>query len=257
MWHVDDAQVLGASVSTPTLHLVGNYNGTTSVQTQQPATPMSAASNLAQLTTLTGGFSAPVPIRLAVGAGSQTRRLRIEGDASAYLPITHLASADVTTQTTSNVAGVTQGTASSTTLLMDGRPVVDVALGAEYFLTPGFSVLGGASIDFTGLPPLSSQVITPSQGVAPELAETRMHQVAGTFGIGSYGDGSELLIGTQFSYGWGTSIAFDPFIDPVRVTTVNTHTYGLMLVIAGGASISAFRRTLRDLGNAVKFPQPR
>jgi hypothetical protein len=257
VWHVDDTQVLGASVSTPTLHLVGNYNGTTSVQAQLPPLPGQVSNNLAQLTTLSGGFSAPVPIRLALGAGSQTRRLRLEGDASAYVPIAHLASADVTTQTTYTSKGVTEGTASSTTLLMDGRPVVDVAMGAEYFLTPGFSVLGGASIDFTGLPPLATQVITPTQGVAPELAETRMQQVAGSFGIGSYGDGSELLIGTQFSYGWGQTIAFDPLVDPVRVNTVNTHTYGLMLVIAGGASISAFRRTIRDLGNAVKFPEPR
>jgi hypothetical protein len=30
-----------------------------------------------------------------------------------------------------------------------------------------------------------------------------------------------------------------------------------MLIVAGSASISAFRRTLRDLGEVVKFPQGR
>jgi hypothetical protein len=52
-------------------------------------------------------------------------------------------------------------------------------------------------------------------------------------------------------------MAFDPFSESPRLSLVNTHAYGLMFIIAGGASISAFRRTLQDLGNAVKFPQPK
>ena len=242
VWHIDDVQVFGASVSTPTMHLVGNYNGTTSVLTQ----PSQRSDNL---TTWAGGFSAPVPVRMSVGMGIETSRLRAEGDLSAFVPITHLAMAEVTTQTTA-VNG--QNSASSTTLLMDGRPVVDAALGLEYFVRPSFSILGGAKLDFTGLQPLQQDIAA--------LAQTRMHQVGLSLGIGSYGDGSELLLGTSLSYGWGQSLAYDPFVDAatqmtVPMTVINTHSYGLMFIIAGGASISAFRRTLQDLGNAVKFPE--
>ena len=241
VWHIDDTQVFGASVSTPTLHMVGNYNGTTSVLTQP-------ANGSDELRTLAGPFSAPVPVRVSVGLGVETRRLRAEGDVSAYVPITHLATAEVTTQSTS-AGGKPVTTASSETIFMDGRPVVDAAVGVEYFFKPSLSVLAGASVDFTGLQPIQQNI--------DALAQTRMHQVATSLGIGSYGDGSELLLGTQLSYGWGQSIAFDPFIDPPRVSQIDTHSYGVMFVIAGGASISAFRRTLQDLGNAVKFPQPR
>jgi hypothetical protein len=245
VWHIDDVQVFGASVSTPTMHLVGNYNGTTALQTQ-------GTSSTALVTTVAGGFSAPVPVRMSVGMGVETSRVRAESDVSAYVPITHLAMAEVTTQTTS-VNGLTPSGASSTTLLMDGRPVVDAALGVEYFLKPSFSVLAGTKLDFTGLQPLQQEI--------GALAQTRMHQVAASLGIGSYGDGSELLLGTQVSYGWGQSLAFDPFLDPASarynpISLVNAHSYGVMFVIAGGASISAFRRTLQDLGRAVKFPQP-
>ena len=35
---------------------------------------------------------------------------------------------------------------------------------------------------------------------------------------------------------------------------VDQHTWTAMFIIAGSASLSAFRRTLRDLGRVVQFP---
>jgi hypothetical protein len=35
---------------------------------------------------------------------------------------------------------------------------------------------------------------------------------------------------------------------------VDQRTFGIMFIIAGSASISAFRRTLRDLGDVVRLP---
>ena len=84
-----------------------------------------------------------------------------------------------------------------------------------------------------------------------------MQRVGASFGIGSYGDGNELLFGTELSYGWGRSAAFDAFADPPRLTLVDQRTYGVMLVIAGGVSLTAVRRTIRDLGSVVKLPEPK
>jgi hypothetical protein len=79
--------------------------------------------------------------------------------------------------------------------------------------------------------------------------------VATSFGIGSYGEGSELLLGTELSYAWGKSIALDPYETTPRLSLVDQRNVTVMLIIAGSASISAFRRTLRDLGEVVRFPQ--
>jgi hypothetical protein len=228
MWRIDDARVFGASVSTPALHLFGHYDGTTAQQSSGPGPSPSLA-------TSSGGFSAPPPVRLGLGIGSETRRLRLEGDVGAYLPLTDLAHVDV------------QGTPNPPPV--QSQPAVDAAIGAEYFVSPGFSFLGGASTDFTTLAPLPS---APSVGT---LAESRTERVTGSFGIGSYGDGSELLMGLELSYAWGRAIAVDPFVEPTSLALVDQHTWTAMFVIAGSASLSAFRRTLRDLGRVVRIPE--
>jgi hypothetical protein len=230
MWRIDDARKFGASISTPALHLFGRYDGTAALQSSGPG-------GSASLATSSGGFSAPPPVRLGLGIGSETRRLRLEGDLGAYLPLTDLAHVDV------------QGAPNPPPV--KSQPAVDAALGAEYFLSPGFSILGGASTDFTTLAPL------PSSPPIGTLAESRTERVTGSFGIGSYGDGSELLMGFELSYAWGRSIAVDPFVEPTSLALVDQHTWTAMLIVAGSASLSAFRRTLRDLGNAVSFPQSR
>ena len=230
MWRIDDARTFGASVSTPALHLFGHYDGTTALQS-------SGAGGSANLATSSGGFSAPPPVRLGVGIGSETRRLRLEGDVGAYLPITDLAHVDV--QAAPNPPPVRS------------QPAVDAAIGAEYFVSPGFSFLGGASTDFTTLAPL------PSSPPVGTLAESRTERVTGSFGIGSYGDGSELLMGLELSYAWGRSIAVDPFVEPTSLALVDQHTWTAMFIVAGSASLSAFRRTLRDLGRVVRIPEAR
>jgi hypothetical protein len=246
VWHIDDAQVLGASISTPSVHVLGTYSGTSAVQAQGPGGQGAA------LSTSSGSFNAPVPVRVAAGLGATTRRLRIEGDASAYLPVTYLARADVQTQLTSLGHGAaTASTSFSSSVQMAGWPLVDVGLGLEVFLSQRFSLLGGASTDLSGLAPL------PANPAVGTLAETRMERVTTSFGIGSYGDGSELLLGTELSYGWGKSLALDPYGASPQLALVDQRTYQVMLIVAGSASISAFRRTLRDLGEVVKFPQAR
>jgi hypothetical protein len=245
VYHIDGTQVLGVSVSTPSVHLLGNYSGTTAVQTQD------GSGAGATLATSSGSFMAPVPLRVAVGLGAETNRVRVEADAIGYIPVTSIARADVQTQMTTSRPGAPPSSASfASSQQVSGWAVVDAALGIEGHLSPRFSLLGGLSTDLSGLAPL---VASPAIGT---LAESRMHRAAASFGVGSYGDGSELLLGTEFSYGWGKSIALDPYEASPRLALVDQHTYTVMLIVAGSASISAFRRTLRDLGDVVKLPKP-
>jgi hypothetical protein len=242
LWHVDRHAVLGLSLMTPSLHLLGQYEGTTSLQTQDGLSTATA-------TTSTGSYRATAPLRFGAGLGADLGRMHVESDLAAYLPVTDLAHADVSTNRTSITAGAAGTSSLAQTLTVAGRPVVDAALGVEWFLSPGFSVLGGANTDFSAIAPLA-----PSPPVGT-LVEARTHHAGLSMGIGSYGDGSELLFGTQLAFGWGKSIAVDPYVSPAQLALVDQRTFGAMLVIAGSVSLGAFRRTLQNLRTVVKFPR--
>jgi hypothetical protein len=241
VWHVDDSQVVGLSVMTPSVHLLGQYQGTTNVQSQDGTSTTSQ-------TLSSGSYRAPVPLRIGAGFGADIGRARIEADATTFIPVTDLARAGVQTTRTDLVGGTAMSSSMPQSLTVAGQPLVDASLGLEWFTSKSLSVLGGLSTDFSAVAPLAS---SPPIGT---LAETRTQRATMSLGIGSYGSGSELLLGTQLSYGWGKSIAVDPYVSPAALTLVDSRTYGAMLIIAGSVSVSAFKRTLQDLQTVVKLP---
>ena len=241
VWHVDDKQILGLSVMTPSVHMLGEYTGTTSVQTQDGA-------SRAVQTTSDGNYRATVPLRIGAGFGADLGKARVEADATAFIPVTDLARADVQTSKTSLLGGASSSSAFPQMLTVAGRSVVDAAVGLEWFTSPGLSLLGGLSTDFSAMAPLAH---APPIGT---LAETRVQHATVSFGIGSYGDGSELLLGTQLAYGWGKAVAVDPYVSPAELTLVDSRTFGAMLIIAGSVSLTALRRTVEDLRTVVRIP---
>jgi hypothetical protein len=78
-----------------------------------------------------------------------------------------------------------------------------------------------------------------------------VHRVATTLGLGSYGDGTELLLGTELSFGWGRAFAVDNYVFPAQVSLVTQNTYGVMFIIAGSTSLSTLRSTVDRLGHAI------
>jgi hypothetical protein len=241
VWHVDRAQTLGLSLMTPSGHVLGQYQGSTNIQTQ-------AGTSTTQQTLSRGRYRAPVPLRIGAGFAADLRRAHVEVDATTFLPVTDLARAEVQTNET-NQAGTTATSSSlARTLTVAGQPIVDAGLGLEWFTSPGLSVLGGVSTDFSAMKPLAA---SPPIGT---LAETRTQRATLSLGLGSYGTGSELLFGTQLSCAWGKSIAVDPYASPAALTLVDSRTYGAMLIIAGSVSLTAFKRTLQDLQTMVNLP---
>ena len=244
MWHIDRHQTLGVSVSTPTAHVLGQYQATTNIQTV-------GASPYALVNSATGDFVAPVPIRIGLGLGEEVGRLRFEGDASAYLPVGTLATATPHVSQTAMIGGGLSSSSYNTTIIDYAWPVVDAAIGAEWFTSPGLSFLGGLSTDFSAVP------LLPDSPPLESVADSRLQRVAASFGIGSYGDGSELLLGTQLSMAFGKTLVVDSFVDPPRFVLADRRSFGAMLIIAGGASITAFKRTLANLTDIVRVPPPK
>ena len=154
--------------------------------------------------------------------------MRFEVDESYVLPESDAIRADVSVTSSALAGGATSSTAaSSATYALRSRPTWNTSAGAEYFVTPTFSVIGGASTNLSTLPALA-----PSFTVG-NLVQARQQHVTLSFGIGSHGDSGELLVGTQLGYGWGQAIAANPYVVPNQFAAVDTQSYTALFVLAG------------------------
>lgn len=235
-WRVDDVHTIGLSLAPRALHASGRYRGTFGIDQSN------ASSSYALLQTASGSFVAPPPMRAGIGFGSETARVRIEGDASVWIPAARVARADVHVNRTETFGGKAATSSQDGSLDASAGPVVDAALGIEWFPRPTLSFLAGVSTDFSALAPIASP---PPLGT---VADSRVHRAAASFGIGSYGGtGTELLFGTELSYFWGQSVTVDPYASAPRPALVGQHGIGAILMVAGTVSFSSVKRTLENI----------
>ena len=99
-------------------------------------------------------YSAP-PTRFALGVGVVGRRLTLELDLALGLPLQPAlsASVDVRSRTIGDMAVEVE--AQQEEYEIESHVTLNPSAGFEYFLSPGLSLLGGLSVNFTALPPLS------------------------------------------------------------------------------------------------------
>jgi hypothetical protein len=229
---------LGASGQLPALHVLGRLQATANDST-------SGTDGAGSVTDGLGTFEAPPPVRLAVGAGMQSPRLTLELDEAYDLPSSE-AITTVLHATTTTLSGTTAtATPFGAQYAVSTRSTFNTSLGAEYFLTRGLSVLGGAS---TNLSTLRDLAPTTSLG---NLVQSRTNHVAASFGIGSYGGIGDLLMGMQLDYGWGQALTANPYVVPNAWAVVGTQTYSVMFILAGATNLRAIGRAVEKVENAV------
>ncbi|HEY3818805.1 MAG TPA: hypothetical protein VGL81_16655 [Polyangiaceae bacterium] len=234
---------LGASVQVPSLHVFGQYSATLHSEYG-----LSGTDN-ATLSSGTGSFVAPTPIRFSLGAGAEWQRLVLEVDGSLQLPVASIESS--VNGSTTTLTGTAATTAPFSAYYTIPQVVAfNAAVGGEYFLSKGFSLLGGASTSLTTLPALS-----PTMTVG-NLVQSRTSSATLSFGIGSYGGGADLLIGTQLGYIWGQSIAADPYALPNDWAVVGTHAYSVTFILAGATDLRSIGRAVEKVENAVTNGSP-
>jgi hypothetical protein len=233
----------GASVQLPSLHIFGNYSGTL-----HSAYGVGGV-DTATLTSGSGSYSAPPPMRFAVGVGAEWRRLAVELDGSFQLPMGGISSS-VNGSTTNLMGGTASATSFSSAYAIQEHPVWNTALGAEVFVSKSFSVIGGASTNLSALPALSP---TMSLG---NLMQARTNMASASLGVGSYGGAADLLIGAQFGYGWGQSLAVNPYVVPNDWAVVDTRSYSVMLILAGATNLRAIGRAVEKVERAVTTGNP-
>jgi hypothetical protein len=234
-----DRITLGVSGQLSALHVLGGYDA--NLHEQYAGAPGQSA----LLTTGSGNFHAPPPSRLSFGVGAELKKTKLEIDASYFFPMDAAVRSAMHVDTVS-VTGTTSTPSSfDAEYIVRAGGVLDVSLGAERFVTPSLSVLGGLSTDFTAAPPLS-----PTMTLA-DFYQARTSRVALSFGVGSYGESGELLLGTQLSYGWGTALAVNPYVLPNTYSVVDTQTYGAMIILAGSTNLRAIRRAVEKVQDVV------
>lgn len=234
---------LGASAQLPALHIYGIYTGTLHSEYGLGGT------DTAMLSSGSGNFTAPPPLRLSLGAGAEWQRLVVELDGSLQLPVGPISSS--MNGSTTSLSGTTATTASFSSLFsIQEHPAWNTSLGAEYFVSKSFSLIGGGSTSLTTLPALS-----PTTSVG-NLVQARSSSASASFGIGSYGGGADLLIGAQFGYAWGQSMAINPYVLPNDLAVVDTRAYTVMLVLAGVTDLRAMWRAVEKVQNAVTSGNP-
>jgi hypothetical protein len=234
---------LGASVQLPTLHVLGTYNGTLHGEYGVGGT------DTATLTSGSGSFSAPPPMRFAIGVGAEWQRLVVELDGSLQVPVATISSS-VSGSTTSLMGSAASTTPFDAVYSLQEHTAWNTALGAEYFVSKSFSLVGGGSTSLTTLPALSP---TMSLG---NLVQARASSVSASLGIGSYGGGADILMGAQLGYAWGQSMAVNPHVLPNDWAVVDTRSYSVMLILAGATDLRAIGRAVEKVQNAVTTGDP-
>ena len=234
----------GMSAGLPSVHLAGGYEA--NLHQQYAGAPGENAVN----TTGSGNFRAPPPVRLSAGLGREIGKLKLEVDGSYYFGMSEAIRSAMRIDQI-NVTGTAGVPASfDATYAVRARPTVIVAVGGEYFVTPSFSVLGGASTDFSASAPLDTAMTLGN------FEKQRTSRVLLSGGIGSYGDAGDILIGTQLSYGWGQALAVNPYVLPNDYAIISTQEYGAMLILAGSTNLKAIRRAVERVEDIVIKKKP-
>jgi hypothetical protein len=245
---------LGASVQFPALHVLGHYQATA----HDEYGGMTGADDVADLTNGSGSFVARPPPRASLGVGVELPRLTLEADASYDFAESGAIKTSLQGSSTDLAAGVTTTSPFAAAYAIAAHPTVNGALGAEYFVTRSFSVIGGASTNVSMLSALS-----PSASLG-NLVQSRTNYVSTSLGIGSYGGGGDLLFGVKLDYGWGQALVVDPYVLPNEWAEVSTYSYAATLILAGATDLRAIGRAVEKVErvvttgspDAVQAPQP-
>jgi hypothetical protein len=231
---------LGASVQVPSLHLFGHYESTLH-QTFDAAT-----NSAATIARGSGDFRAKPPVRVAVGIGKAFERFTLEADASFTFGDDQALSSTMQVDNTSTVDNVLATSSFEATYNARTLPIVNGAIGGEFFVSPRLSVLGGLWTNLSPFPELKPES-APSLG---NLVQGRAHRLGLSLGLGSYGEGGELLVGTQLGYGWGQSMVANLYSVPNDWSVVSSSNFSALFILAGSTNLRAIKNAIEGVGKA-------
>ncbi len=221
---------VGASLTTPSQHLFGEFVGMSSV-----ASSFSKESLISQED---GDFRYNQPGSVRLGLAFTWPRFILEVDGSFYAPQAQLARASFG-QVTSvlTASGEFSSQSQRNTIAEKGKAVTNLAVGMEYFMEPDFSVVAGLQTDFSGLHERQNSL---PQEVLFRQSKDLYHA---SLGVSSYGERGRLLLGLRAQYGEGSILIADVSSRTPSLVALPQHEWGLSLVLSGRISFSNVRDT--------------
>ncbi|HSC87100.1 MAG TPA: hypothetical protein VLC09_07515 [Polyangiaceae bacterium] len=233
-----DVVTFGASLATPSLHILGNYVGMDSF--------IPAGDGPRSFVQDKGDFRYNQPATLRLGLAFSWPTLIFEVNGNFYGAQDVLAAAQFDrTITTVDGEHVYQPNTSPGSIIERSRPVVNLAAGVEAFLEPDFSIIGGLQTDFSGLLPREEHVAAEDV-----LFRQRLSALHASIGAVSYGSAGSLLLGLRGFYGVGELLV--PNVGGTSGTFSSAHQsqWGLSFVVSGQISFQA----VRDIGARAAAP---
>jgi hypothetical protein len=229
------ALTAGFSMRLPSVHFTDSVRTAHFEQTGTDVSALRAGS---------GSYEAPLPVVMTLGTGLDWPRSSLEFDVSTILAGPLGFDTDVRERFYSGdtLAVRTRDVRSS----VRGRSVVAFRAGGEWAVSPSLSILTGARYE-----PSRVASSTDPHGVAPSDASI----LGSSVGVGSYGQGSELLVGTELSYGWARFAMTVPGLEGSRRIIARQHSWSALLVLSGSIGLSSVKQTWRNL-EELRKPEP-
>lgn len=249
LYRIGRYQSVAIALEAPSLHVFG-AGGTNRY------THFDGAGEATSTVTAHGKFAAYTPLRVAIGTGIQRAWGSAELNVSYHLPVGPAYRASLNGRAVDVVGGVARDQEVALDLSVKPRGVVNIGIGAEFITAPYISLLTGIGTDVSTAP-ISALTSDPLN-----YFPAREHRVTASLGLGSHGEGGDLLIGGELSYTFGERVAVNSYQVPPQLDITSTKAYGLLIVIAGSTSYKAIKRAVNDLTEAVdptkgkKPPEP-
>lgn len=241
MWWRLGLPTLALAFESPSLHLYG-------IGAANLTTHFEAAGTGTTSTSVRGSFTSKSPMRVSLGGGIEDHWGSGELNVSYYFPQSSAYSAVMEGRVLDRAGGAIDDPPTRAVLSQRTAGVVSVGIGGEVYVTPKLSFLGGASTDLSAVPEGALA------GTLMNYFSERTHRVAGAFGIGSHGEGGDLLFGTELSLGWGDRLAVNSYQLPPALSTTAHNTVQLLFVVAGSTSLKSITRAVRDVRQVISEP---
>jgi hypothetical protein len=194
---------------------------------------VSSASLPPKLVSGQGRLVAPLVPTLAFGTGVEWERLSFEFDVSTSF--VSYPGIQTTIKTEDSGRRVTDQVQSRDPL----RPTVAFRIGSEAHLSTSLSLLAGARYE-------PSMVQNGFSNPAFRLGPMNRNAVAGSLGLGSYGRGTELVLGIELSHHFGRIPVVSSLNEEAVYEETRFQNTSLLVVLSGSVGLSAVKRTWKN-----------
>lgn len=219
---------LGASLTTPSQHIIGFYKGSNSI--------LVSGAPAIDLTQDDGDYSYTTPASLRMGVAFAWPSFNLEFDANIYAADQAISRARFTRYQFANPS-VGSAEVTRVELAERARPVTNISLGIERFIQRDFSILAGFQTDFAGIAP------RVDGSAADSLFRQERDSYSLSIGVSSYGSAGTILLGLRGTYSDGTILVPDPAAADGAFRALPQMRYSIGLILSGQLSFEGVRDT--------------